>query len=68
MRAINQRLLALCMMIMVPVLASAHPGHDHSGNLWHDLVHFMFTQYVYVIMIMVVLFLVGRRVYKLRSR
>ena len=68
MKAINQRLLALCMVFLVPVLASAHPGHDHSGNLWQDLVHFMFTQYVYVIMVMVVLFLVVRRVYKLKSR
>ncbi len=68
MNTINQRLLVLGLLVLAPVLASAHPGHDHSGNLWQDVVHFMFTQYLYVVAVMAVLFFVVKRAYKLKSR
>ena len=55
MRTIKSILLPVCLIILIPVMGTAHPGHDHGGNFWQIFVHFLFTYYVYFIIALAII-------------
>jgi H+/gluconate symporter-like permease len=67
MKTIKRILLPVCLIILAPVMAAAHPGHDHGENIWQTFIHFMFTYYIFFIIALVLIGGVIRYLYVLRS-
>ncbi len=67
-KVINKFLLPVLMVLLMPALASAHPGHEHSGGFWDTFTHFLFTYYIYIILSMVFIAGIFRYLYLLKSQ
>jgi membrane protein implicated in regulation of membrane protease activity len=68
MKTIKKLILPVFLMVLLPVMASAHPGHSHDGNLWETFVHFVFTYYIFFIIALAFIAGVARYVFVIRSR
>ena len=49
MKAIEKFLSASMILFLLPLVVSAHPGHDHTGSTWQIFTHFVVTYYIYFI-------------------
>ncbi len=49
MKATEKFLLSALILLLLPFMVSAHPGHDHDGSMWQIFSHFVFTYYIYFI-------------------
>lgn len=49
MKAIDKFLFSALILFLLPLVVSAHPGHEHAGSFWQIFTHFVFTYYIYFI-------------------
>jgi hypothetical protein len=68
MKTIKNLFLPVILIVLLPLLAHAHPGHDHSGNFWQVFQHFVFTYYIYFIVAFAVIAGLARYLYVSASK
>jgi hypothetical protein len=68
MKVTNKFLLTIFLVILMPVLSKAHPGHEHNGDFWETFTHFWYTYYIYIIMSMVFALSIFRYLYLLQTQ